>query len=98
MYQCGNIEQAIVLYPTAQGAFSTRWFHSLLDYPTCIPCKRIAFYTDTLYLAEQPNFCSAFTYLGSNEAKFIDVFSQFGRIAKAIDTPAVKPRQLELVS
>ncbi len=86
-YQQGNIKQAIIL--TMLGMYA-RWFFRLLEYPIC-------------YLEQKPLFClsdgtitkhgfaACCFYLGPCEQKFIDTFSQFGRIAKAIDTPRKSP-------
>ena len=93
-YEKGNVRQAIIF--TMVGMYAS-WFFRLLDYPHC-------------FLEEKPLFClpdgtitvhgfaACCTYLGANEQGFVEKFSQFGRIAKAIDVKVEKPRQLELVS
>jgi hypothetical protein len=85
-YESSNISQAILLATCKQDA---RWFQPLWKYPIC--------FTDHHVLFSRPlhknvkcysqMFGTIFVYLGPNEQKFIDTFSQFGRIAKAIDTP-----------
>ncbi len=83
----GEVEQAIILL--LGNALFKQWFPSLWEYPICVHETSIAFkrpgrkHHDT----DRLGFGSIFIYLGPNEQKFIEVFSQFGRIAKAIDTP-----------
>lgn len=91
-YLVGNIEQAILL---TLGNPNSTWFQPFLDYVVC-------FYRGTLHFT-RPNgdkgtfgFPLAFIYLGSNDATFVEVFSRFGRIVKAIDTPKVKAIPLSL--
>jgi ParB family chromosome partitioning protein len=85
-YREGNIEQAIFL---AQAATERVWFQALWLYPLCFADHQVVF--------DRPGAPPyhiyhgvCFVYLGPNESKFIEVFSKFGRIAKAIDTPPVK--------
>lgn len=80
-YQSGAIQQAI--YLIYEHCLSTSWGGLLWDYPICFPPKRIAFYTDEGF-SDTAAFGNIFVYLGPHEQKFIEVFSQFGRIAKAI--------------
>lgn len=87
-YQSGDVLQAIILATTEVNA---KWFYPLWDYPLCIPNHRVNF----LVPEQQKNkysqmFGTCFVYLGPNEEKFAEVFSQFGRIVKAVDAP--KPR------
>jgi DNA N-6-adenine-methyltransferase (Dam) len=100
-YEREEIEQAILL-TTVQA--TSQWFHSLLVYPHCFAMPNIRFYvpngrTNNERCKTQGHFFgSIFVYLGSNEQRFIEVFSKLGSIAKAIDVKAERPRQLELVS
>ncbi|HTI14157.1 MAG TPA: DNA N-6-adenine-methyltransferase [Dictyobacter sp.] len=82
-YEHGSLQQIILLL---QAATERVWFQPLYTYPICFANHQIMF--------NRPNaepyhiyhgIC--FVYLGANEAKFIEVFSQFGHIVKAIDTP-----------
>jgi ParB family chromosome partitioning protein len=93
-YEKGQIEQAVLLIPNDS---TTRWYFLIWDYLISFPEKRILFHRPGRDI-EHPRFSTVFVYLGWNEQAFIDVFSKFGRIAKAIDVKAEKPRQLELVS
>ncbi len=82
-YQAGITTQAILL---VTGATETGWFQVLMDYPISFPARRINFYTPDG--GEGNATCaSAFVYLGPHTEKFIQVFSQFGRVMRAVDTP-----------
>lgn len=94
-YQSGNVEQAILL-ATAQ--IDARWFQPLWQYPICFSDHRVRFYRTGNATTYSQMFGTIFVYLGSNEQEFTEVFSQFGRIAKAIDIPKMKPTNLELWS
>lgn len=84
-YKCGNVTQAICLYPAAGGVLSTGWFHQLLVYPMCIPFKRVCYYReDDIHATGHPPFSSVFSYLGPNEAEFAKVFRKFGDIVKKV--------------
>lgn len=94
-YQCGNVQQAILLtMPNTQ----TRWFQPLWNYPICFTGHSLKFEGPRRFpdKRNQAMFGTIFVYLGPNEAKFVEIFSQFGRIAKAIDTPPAKPTMREL--
>lgn len=91
-YSTGNIEQAILL---SLGNPNSVWFQPFFDYTLCFYRGHIDFYrpdgsTGTF------GFPLAFVYLGSREKQFINVFSQFGRVVRAIDTPQAKPITPEL--
>jgi len=87
------IDQAILLL--LGNACFQKWFEPLWEYPLCfhhgkIEFERISGKSDSF------GFGTTFVYIGPNEQKFVDVFSQFGRIVKAIDTPQPKPVTLDL--
>lgn len=86
-YKKGHVAQAILLIPTNT---ATSWFPMLWDYPICFPDFRLRFYNEQ-GMSDGASFGTCFVYLGPYEQRFIAVFSQFGRIAKAIDSP--KPRE-----
>jgi len=88
-YATNVIRQAIYLVPVDT---STKWYHLLFAYPICFPQGRISF-SDKKGNGQYP---MSFIYFGPNEQKFIEVFSKFRRIAKAIDTPKPLPVTLEL--
>lgn len=85
-YKQRNIEQAILLsIPNTD----TKWFQQLWDYPICFTDHRLKFYGKQTYASKTNSnrFGTIFVYFGQNEAKFIELFSQFGRIVKAISAP-----------
>lgn len=91
-YRAGNVKQAILL---SLGNPNSVWFQPFFDFVLCFYRGHIDFYrpdgsTGTF------GFPLAFAYLGPNEAKFIETFSRFGRIARAIDAPPVKPTMRSL--
>jgi hypothetical protein len=100
-YERGTIEQAVIL---SNAATDTRWFHRLFVYPVCLTKGRINFYTathktDTAFSKPekgQSTHGSAFTYLGPNTARFVEVFSQFGTIVQRIAGPPARPVTLPL--
>lgn len=90
----GTIEQAVLL---SLGNPNSVWFQPFFEFCLCFYRGHIDFYrpdgsTGTF------GFPLAFVYLGPNESRFIDIFSQFGRIVRAIDTPKPKPVARELWS
>jgi DNA N-6-adenine-methyltransferase (Dam) len=91
-YTAGNVEQAIIL--TMMGMYAS-WFFRLLQYHVCFleqkPLFSLPDGTGTRH-----GFAACCTYLGPNEARFIEVFSQFGRVVMAIDTPKPKLAMREL--
>lgn len=92
-YDCGNVSQAILL---VNAKTDTRWFEMLWRFLICFTSGRINYYSSKQTTTIGNTNGSCFVYLGTNEAKFIEVFSQFGRIAKAIDTPKPKVTPLSL--
>lgn len=86
-YQKGDVSQAVVLVTTDTDA---KWFIPLWEYVICFATHKVRFHRPG-----QPNsgqfYGSCFVYLGSNVQAFIEHFSEFGRIAKAIDIPKPKP-------
>lgn len=94
-YNDGNVSQAIALLMAKTDA---QWFRPIWEYPICFTDFKLKFN------GVNPNpktplshmFGTIFVYLGPNEARFVEVFSRFGRIAKAIDTPPERPHNLEL--
>lgn len=91
-YAAGTFEQAILL---SLGNPNSVWFQPFFEFLLCFCRGHIDFYrpdgsTGTF------GFPLAFAYLGPNEARFIEVFSKFGRIVRAIDTPQPKPIMQEI--
>jgi len=83
-YQAGRIEQAVLLL--LGNACFMKWFQPFWQYPLCFHSGRVGFGTPDGSI-DHFGFGTTFVYLGPHEQKFIDVFSKFGRIVKAIDTP-----------
>ena len=75
-----DVSQAIVCI---NADVNRKWFQLLLKYPICFNSHTIYFY--------RPNkrkkhhfFGTAFVYLGANEQRFTEIFSQFGPIVKRV--------------
>jgi len=77
-YRAGAVTEAILLIPVNT---ATRWFVPLWEFPICFPRKRIRFYSE-YGPSDGTSFPTCFVYLGSNEQRFMDVFSKFGPIAR----------------
>jgi hypothetical protein len=91
-YKTGVIEQAILVVTTDTDA---SWFVPLWEHLICFCDHRVRFNRPGLPALGQ-FFGTCFVYLGPNEDRFTEVFSQFGRIVRAVDTPKPKPVTLEL--
>lgn len=82
-YRAGDVTQAIVCI----NADTVRsWFQCLWEYTICFVSHPVQFNRPGLK-PEHHFFGSCFVYLGPNEKKFIEHFSQFGTIAKRVDVP-----------
>lgn len=82
-YESGAVSQAIILCradPTAM------WFQPLYAYFICFHKGNFYFYGQAGGKLKH-QFGTCFIYLGKDEQKFIKVFSQFGRVTKAVDVP-----------
>jgi phage N-6-adenine-methyltransferase len=91
-YEQGNITEAVLLITSDTDA---SWFMPLWNYPICFADHKVMFHRPGRS-NEGQFFGTSFVYLGPNEAKFIEVFSQFGTIAKRVSPPVVKPVNLSL--
>ncbi len=87
-YQSGQVKQAIILATTEVNA---AWFYPLWDYLICIPDHRVHFIVPEQLHKYCQMFGTSFVYLGPDEARFAEVFSQFGHVAKSIARPKLKP-------
>lgn len=85
-----RIEQAIILSTSDP---DERWYEPLWPYLSCFTVPRVIFERPGKK-PERQSFGTAFTYIGSNEARFIEVFRQCGPIYKTISIPA-KPAKIE---
>jgi hypothetical protein len=61
----------------------------------CTPFPKIRFFVPGLSGGQRQVFGNVFAYLGPHEQKFIEVFSKFGRIIKAVDAQPAKPHQTQ---
>ena len=95
LYRTGAIEQAILLL-LGNSCFN-RYFETLWDYPLCFHTGSLEFYKQDGSIAWF-GFGTLFVYLGPNIEAFTEIFSQFGRIVRAIDAPQPKPIMRELWS
>lgn len=94
-YQSGDVQQAIILVTTEVNA---QWFQPLWQYLICFADHRVKF------IAPKKNrrgvyshmFGTCFVYLGPQSEVFTKVFSRFGRIVRAIDTPKQRVSNLSL--
>jgi len=84
-WNSGNVTQATVLL-LGNSCFA-RYFPPLWDYPLCFFDGSLVFYRED-GRREDFGFGTIFAYLGPNEQKFIEVFSQFGRVVKAVSAPS----------
>jgi hypothetical protein len=76
----GNITEAILLVNATPG---NKWFAPLWRFPICFPDHRIRFISPDGEM-NQPTHSNALVYLGSNEAAFINIFAEFGVVAKRV--------------
>lgn len=91
-YRRGSVSQAILLVTSDTDA---SWFRPLWDYPICFADHKVMFHRPGRS-NEGQFFGTSFVYLGPDEAGFIEVFSQFGRVVRAVDTPKQQPIQYSL--
>lgn len=92
-YVGGNVTEAILLAPAQ---IKGHWFYHLWEYHICFVDHIIHFRRPDGKKPMGPRDGNVFVYLGPHEQTFIDSFSRFGRIARAIDTPAPRPMPLSL--
>ncbi len=98
-YQAGNVTTAILLTTCDS---DNQWFQLLWDYPICFTNHNVHFFKPdrhgkiTKDSRSTQMFGTVFTYLGPHEQTFIDIFSRFGRIARAIDIPRQQVTPLSL--
>ncbi len=91
-YKQGDIKQAVLLATTN---IEAPWFSLLWEYPICFIDHEIRFGSPT-GTRKCHLFGTTLTYLGSNEQKFIDVFSKFGTIARRVSAPKQTVQPLSL--
>jgi DNA N-6-adenine-methyltransferase (Dam) len=97
-YRERRIKQAILL---TSSKTSNSWFYLLWEYPICFTDHNIYFdgavRNPNTYNGKYGHIHgTCLTYLGPHEQKFIDIFSQFGTIAKRVSTPRPTVQPLHL--
>lgn len=92
-YGLGSVTQAVLL---AAGQTSSRWFLPMWQFPICFTDHHIGFYCPQLGMWKGQRDCTLFVYLGPHEARFIDIFSRFGTVARRVSVPKEQPIMREL--
>lgn len=80
-HAAGHVEQAIALM--LGNACFMQWFQPLWEYPLCFHAGRIEFERED-GTQDHFGFGTIFVYLGTNKAKFTEVFSKFGNVVKVV--------------
>lgn len=75
-YQAGHVTQAILL---SKADPKQLWFQPLWDYPICFVRSRLLFNRPGLP-PEKHQFGNVFVYLGADQDKFLQTFTQFGPV------------------
>lgn len=82
-YHAGRVEQAVLLVNSDSDA---TWFIPLWEFLICFADHKVMFHRPG-----KPNegqfFGTVFAYMGQNESAFIDIFSEFGAVARAVARP-----------
>lgn len=79
-YEAGDIEEAIVC-TTAD--IDELWWRLLVPYLVCFPDHHV-YYNRLGGTRDKHMLGTAFTYLGKNEQRFIDVFGEIGPVYKVV--------------
>lgn len=80
-YTAGRVTAAILLL-NAYG-FDSGWFQPLWDHPICFTDHRVQFHSPQRETGGPAN-ANIFVYLGPDQSKFAETFSQFGAVVKRI--------------
>jgi ParB family chromosome partitioning protein len=80
LYHRGDVRQAILL---SMVNTESSWFVDFWQFSICFPSPRVMFHRPNGTIDHHLQG-SCFVYLGPNEQRFIDIFSQFGTIAKRV--------------
>lgn len=80
-YVAGNVEAAIIL---VNSAHAQKWQKPLYDFPVCFVDHRISFVSSDGVVNKAPTFMNIFVYLGAEEQKFAEVFSDFGYVMRRV--------------
>lgn len=88
----GDIQQAIIC---VNADTNRSWFRPLWEHPICFADHKIWFNRPNLPPQGQ-FFGAVFVYFGTNEQRFIDIFSEFGPVARRVSKPKVQSVTLSL--
>ena len=64
-------------------ATGNKWFADLWEFPICFVDHRIRFISPRGDYS-QPTHSNVIVYLGSNEGRFVELFSEIGTVAKRV--------------
>lgn len=79
-YKAGHVTEGMLLVNAATG---NKWFADLWEFPICFVDHRIRFISPRGDYS-QPTHSSVIVYLGSNEGRFVELFSEIGTVAKRV--------------
>ena len=85
-YQAGITQEAVVL---VNASTDTKWFQRLWVYPICFVDHRVNFYSVNGGSGGATHG-NVFVYMGQQEARFIELFSQFGSVVKRVSSVPVQ--------
>ncbi len=91
-YKAGTIKQAVLL---ATNNIEAPWFADLWEHPICLVDHEVRF-LHPQGIRKCHLFGTTLTYLGTNEQKFMNVFSEFGPVIPA--NVAIRKRRVTLLS
>jgi len=79
-YKAGHVTEGMLLVNAATG---NKWFADLWEFPICFVDHRIRFISPRGDYS-QPTHSNVIVYLGSNEGRFVELFSEIGTVAKRV--------------
>lgn len=86
-HRAGHVSEAILL---VNAYLYKRWFARLLwEHLVCVPTGRLEFWNAQDKAGRSPH-SSALVYFGVQEQRFIDIFSSFGPVVRAMQ-PSIQP-------
>ena len=78
-YQLGNVTEAICI---TFASMSEKWMQPLIPFAQCFPVGRINYVQQNGAILRGVTKGSVITYIGPNEDKFREIFSQLGQVKK----------------
>ena len=79
-YKAGHVTEGMLLVNAATG---NKWFADLWEFPICFVDHRIRFISPRGDYS-QPTHSNVIVYMGSNESRFVELFSEVGTVAKRV--------------